>query len=317
MGEPHQLTLFDEPYITQIGNTVPKKKKTVRPKGNAKRIYIPGPDERNEPPEDFHAYCALLMGPKGIGKTSASASYPGALNMQWEPRRRNVALRMIGADQGLIFATAQDIIEGKKEDPWPIFEEYNAAAVEDPTVSQITWDTVDIAYQACFESVCASKEITHPNEIEKDYGETWNDIKNRFAALIDVIRSTDTGLLFISHVKEREVEFEDGVGSVSLVGPSAAPACIQILKASCDFWFFYGRVDGKRTVTVRDPTRTVDVACGCGFLDENGEEIEQIDVDGDPDKFYEKMEAAFKGKTPSKKKPVKKKKKGVKKKAQN
>jgi len=286
-----------------------------------KKIILPGPDDYNIPPENFHDYTVLLMGAKGIGKTTASSSFPGNLNVMWEPRRKNVKLRMIGADEGIMVRPAQEIINGA-DDPWQLFIEYCAAAVEDPTINTITFDTVDLAYQACFESVCARLGVTHPNQIKDDYGASWNTIKNEFNALIDTIRASEKlGLLLISHVKERDQEFQEGSGTLSIIGPSCAPACLQILKSACEFWLYYGWKDGERTVFCRDPDRLIDVACGTGFMDpDSGEPLTSFTIPRNPDKFYDTLNAAFRGSskpTQTTKKVVKKKtakKKGAKRK---
>lgn len=279
-------------------------------KPTTRQISIPGPHDLNIPPDDLHDYTILLMGAKGIGKTTASSTFPGNLNYMWEPRRKNVKLRMIGSDEGIMVRSAADIIDGAP-DPWELFKLYIAESVIDPTVKTITFDTVDLAYQACFESVCARLGVSHPQEIKNDYGNSWNVIKNEFTALIDTIRSCGkVGLLFISHVKERDQEYAEGAGKLSIIGPSCSPACLQILKASCEFWFYMGWSEGKRHLYVRDPDRIIDVACGYGFTDPSGKPINDFDLPDDPSKFYQAVQEKFDGKTSSrvlKKKVVKKK----------
>lgn len=289
-----------------------KVKKVVRKKVSqplTREIRIPGPTELNIPPTDLHDYTILLMGAKGIGKTTASSTFPGNLNFMWEPRRKNVKLRMIGSDEGIIVRPAADIMDGAP-DPWEIFKLYVAEAVTDPTVNTITFDTVDLTYQACFESVCARLGVEHPKEITNDYGNSWNIIKNEFTALLDTIRASGkVGLLLISHVKERDQEYAEGVGKLSIIGPSCSPACIQVLKASCEFWFYMGWNEGHRHLYVRDPDRIIDVATGYGFLDSQGNPINDFPLPDDPTKFYSAVQDKFNGKTSTtlKKKVIKKK----------
>jgi hypothetical protein len=246
------------------------------------------------------------MGAKGIGKTTASSTFPGNLNFMWEPRRKNVKLRMIGSDEGIIVKQASRIMDGE-EDPWELFKEYIAEAVQDETVNTITFDTVDLAYQACFESVCARLGVEHPKEITNDFGNSWNIIKNEFTALIDTIRASGkVGLLFISHVKERDQEFAEGVGKLSIIGPSCPPACLQILKASCEFWFYMGWSEGHRHLYVRDPDRIIDVASGYGFMNPDGTPINDFDLPDDPSKFYDAVQAKFKSTSSNPRKVAKK-----------
>ncbi len=123
-----------------------------------RKILIPKPDDLNVPPTDFREYTTLIMGAKGVGKTTAASTFPGNLSFMWEPRRKNVSLRMIGAKEGILFRPAQEIMDGA-EDPWQLFKEYHAAAHDDDTVRTVTWDSVDIAYAACQESICAGKGV--------------------------------------------------------------------------------------------------------------------------------------------------------------
>lgn len=289
----------------------PAKKKGMQPApAITRRLVIPDPDDLNIPPDDFRDYTTLLMGAKGIGKTTASSGFPGNLTFMWEPRRKNVKLRMIGANEGIIVRPAQAIMDGE-EDPWELFKEYHAEAVTRSDVKMITWDTVDLAYQACFESVCARLGVCHPKEIKDDYGNSWNIIKNEFTALIDTIRASDkVGLMFISHVKERDQEFAEGMSSMNILGPSAPPACIQILKSACDFWLYYGWDDGNRKVWCRDEDRMVDVAAGTGFI-KNGKATTSFVIPNsltDAGKvFYDTVNAEFKGDTAKARPTVKKK----------
>ena len=267
-------------------------KKLLNP--TTRKIVIPGPDDLNIPSNDLGDYAILLMGAKGVGKTTATASWPDNLNFQWEPWRANVSLRMIGADDGIIVRTAQQIMDGA-EDPWLLFIDYTAAAMEDDTIKSFAWDSVDLAYQACFESICARKGVTHPTQVEKDYGNTWNDIKNEFTALISTIRAGGKGIVFISHVKEREQEYTEGTTALEMIGPSCTPACLKIMKDVCSFWLYYGWKDGQRTVWCRDPDRFIDVSCGTGFINKKGELLNSFHIPANkPKLFYPTLNHAFK-----------------------
>lgn len=270
-----------------------------------RQIILPKREEINQPPTDFLAYTTLLYGGKGKGKTTASSTFPDCLNIAFEPRRRNIALRMYAINGGV---TATDIIKNRKEDsnyldPWTEFCCVIEMALADPTIRTIAIDTVDILYECCQEFVCAEKGLANPSD-KSDGGNTWNQLKYLFiAALRAIIDRDDKALLLISHAKERDQEFMDGVDSMSLVGPSCSNACLKILKQVCDFWFFYGVDDSKRCLTLRDYERNVDVSCGHGFLDANGEEITKLYIPNRVDAFYNTLNEAYQGTQP---KPVKK-----------
>lgn len=325
--DAYEYGILDEHgYLPTHGIKMAKKKtrrrKTATPKPppqtTARRLHIPGPTEKTVVSENLHDYAILFMGDKGWGKSTTASGFDGNLSFMWEPRRKNLSLREIGAKDGLIFKTAQEIMDDPNCDPWPLFKDYVYTAIDDSTVETITYDSVDIAYQACFESICARLGVTHPKQIKDDYGNSWNVIKNEFSQLIDRIRGSDsTGVVFLTHTKEREREVEGEV--LEILSPSCSPACMQILKACCSFWFYGGWDDGKRYVQVRDPERLVEVAAGCGFVDSDGVDIERIyipklnnsEIQKHPDQIYKILCNNFKGQST----PRVTKKKGTKKKA--
>lgn len=179
-------------------------------------------------------------------------------------------------------------------DPWLDFQELVAMCVEDDTVKGIAMDTVDVTFEACQESVCARRGILNPSDL-KDYGATWNEIKHEFTSTFRAAGDHGLSMLFISHAKEREQEFMDGVEGLSLVGPSCSASCMKIMKQVCDFWMYYGYDGGKRTVWTRDSTSSLDVAAGTGFLDGDGNEINKVLIPKDPHDFYPALNAAYKG----------------------
>jgi hypothetical protein len=262
-------------------------------KPKVKQIRLPGPDDFNLPSNDFSNYTSLIYGGKGAGKTSATASFPKSLNIQFEPRRKNVKLRMYS----MTIKRAREI-KGDEDDPWLEFIEVNRQAIADPTIQTIAWDSVDLAYECCQEHVCRLNGIENP-AMKKDYGATWNDIKFTFMDTIKQITDSNKSLVFISHAKSRESEVSDlsNANDVeTLVGPSCASACLKILKQVCDFWFYYAKVGEKRVLYVRDfrEPRLVDVSCGCGFM-KDGEPIEKIVMPSDPLEFYPTLDKAFRG----------------------
>lgn len=276
----------------------PKKKTVTQPsyaglrREKVKQIILPGPKDLNQPSQVFTDYTTLIYGAKGVGKTTATASFPDCLNVSWEPRRRNVAIRMYSLE-----LKQSSEITDDDDDPWIEFVEVCRLAAEDPTVKTLAIDTVDICYSACQEHICRIHGVTNPGD-KKDFGKTWNDLKFTFTALFRTLSESGLSLIFISHSKEREQELMEGVDSVTLIGPSCASSCLTIMKQLCDFWFFYGYHEGKRCLTIRDSNRNVDVAAGYGFFDASGEPIDKIYIPNDPMKFYDTVNSAFISKTP-------------------
>ena len=265
-----------------------------------RKIVLPTMKDIHKPPEEFTAYTLLLYGAKGSGKTTGTLTFPKAINFQWEPMRRNVPGRI----QQLKFSIAENIIK-TGIDPWLDFVDYLELACSDDSVSTIVVDTVDIAYEACQEHHCVMNGVTHPS-MKKDFGKTWTEIRSDFTATFRTVVNMGKMLVFTSHAKEREQELMDGFDSLTMVGPSCAGSCAKVMKQLCDYWFYYGYHDKDRYVTIRDLSRSVEVACGYGFKDSDDNDIDRILIPNDPSKFFNTLNNAFKGNSPKKPSPVKK-----------
>lgn len=211
----------------------------------------------------------------------------------YEPRRRNVELRMYPMEH----LPARLIKERKEEDhsymdAWETLVEVVFLAIKDPSVQTLTIDSVDLCYESCQEHICYTHGIKNPSD-KKDYGATWNEIKFAFTALFNAFTASNKTLLFISHAKEREQELQEMTDGLSMVGPSCSSSCAKIMKQMCDFWFYYGYHEGKRSLIIRDPDRSVEVACGIGFMSSTGEQLQRITIPTDPSKFYSTINKAF------------------------
>lgn len=278
----------------EVKKRQPKPEFARLEKPKVKQLVLPGLHEHHKPSNELTDYTILLYGVKGIGKTSALSTFENHLIFSFEPKRRNIEGRIV-----FLEVNTSAKIQKTGDDPWVDFVEYCNLAINDPTVKTICVDTADLCYEACQEHICAKYEIDHPSD-KKDFGKSWNDIKQTFIDHFSVLISSGKTLVFTSHAKEREQEMQDGIGAVEMVGPSCAPACLKIMKQLCDFWFFYGYKEGERVITVRDESQTVAVGCGYGFFDKDQNPIEQIVIPNlsknpNGDTFFNAINKAFKG----------------------
>ena len=287
-----------------------KAVKTIKsppPKRTTGVIVLPSRNDLSVPPEDFLEYTTLIYGKKGIGKTTATSTFPDYLNCCFEPGRKNIEIRKIDFD----LKTAQELMECSQSgdydspeeyDPWLKLMEVGRLSIDDDTVAGLAIDTVDMAYSACQESVCARAGVE--SCFAKVQGQNlWDTLRMEFTGFFHLLRSKGVGTLFISHAKEREAELMEGVEGVTMVGPSCPPACAKIMKQICDYWFFYGYSEGKRCLWLDDPEMNVEVACGRGFKAKDGTQLEKLILPNDPSKFYSLVDKAYGSKSPSPSKP--------------
>lgn len=278
-------------------------------------LSYPGPEEFNEPPENFEAYVKVIYGPKGAGKSTAVASFPNSLTLMFEPKRRGLKIRQLSLQK----YSAKEIREGSP-DLWEQVKNTTQQWIDDPSVEHLNYDSIDIFYECCYHSVCASHKVNAPGDAGRSSADIWNEIRDEFASYFDALRDTEMGINLTSHVKEREEATLDG-SKMGYAAPSCSPACLKYIKQAADVVLFYGWYNGHRAMMVRDETNTSFVAPGVEgkFLQPDGKPLSifQVpDISSSSITIYSTLEDAFNNKlwdmdTPEeerapKKRPIKK-----------
>ncbi|MHA2022073.1 MAG: AAA family ATPase [Candidatus Thorarchaeota archaeon] len=252
--------------------------------------------ETNLPPAELLDYCVLIFGEKGIGKTTLCASIPNSYVNQYEVRRRNLKIRQTSIGPQSVSdmnkSKAKATKDSKYLTPWQKIVHYHSLQIEDDSVECIIEDTVDKAWEACTNHICFMKGIEYPGDI-KDYGKTWTKIKEDFLSEYSRILEAEKGLFFISHAKFKEIELRGSEVEEVLV-PTCVTGAFEFLKGACDFAFYYGYTEERRTMTLRGGD---DVWCACGsdefFLDTAGTKLKKIEMGDTPAKSYEILQNAF------------------------
>lgn len=241
-------------------------------------LTLPGPDDLLVPPANFLQYTTLIFGEKGVGKTSLAAQFENAVVFQWEPRRRNLKIRQVPQ-------------ESEPALTWSRFTQYVDLACDDPTVEVVVWDTVDRAYDACLEARCAKLGIDNPSEM-KDYGATWNSIKAEFERVYLQLCAAGKASIFISHAQLRDIESRDGE-TYNICVPTCKPACFGVLKAICDYGFYYGYHQGARALFLRGNNLIWSATGTDNFLDPEGKPVEILHVGETPSAAYRTLLKSF------------------------
>ena len=279
-------------------------KKTVKKKVNPKRppvisspsdkIYIPGPEEYNLPPENFQDYILCIYGMKSVGKSTIASESDDAFTLMSEPMRRGLSIRM----NQLKTHTAEEILEGASDTYLQIRNTMDDI-LADQTIRTLVFDSIDLFYDMVVHHVSAKNNVTAPGKAGKSSADVWIEIRNEFKSFMDTLQETRLGVILLSHSKEREIEGLDGA-PISLVGPSCAPACLTYIKQAVDYGFFYGfnAVDKSRTMVIRDPTNTVWTGCGPAnrFLQPNGKPLYRLQMPDEPGAGYKTLIEAFNNK---------------------
>jgi hypothetical protein len=212
------------------------KKLVKKPVTTIKEVFEL-PDEPNVPSNELQDYSILLYGAKKIGKTSITAHFEDAFFMSTEPGTK--ALRVYKVD----IRTWKQFLGYVK-----VLEE------QEGRFKTVIVDTIDLAYEYCFNHICKSKGVAHPSEMD-DYGATWREIAQEFDGAVRRLLSMNRGVVFISHDTEKEIEKRDG-SKLDRVQPTMARAAMAVVEAVVDIianYYYDGtdrylRIEGEEDV---------------------------------------------------------------------
>ena len=188
-------------------------------KGRAK-LSVSLPREKTAKVKELAGYSILIYGEKKIGKTSLAAQFPDAFFLMFEPGGK--ALELFAAPVK----------------SWKHFVAYLDTLEREDRFDTVVIDTIDLCYEACYESICKANNITHPNEM-RDHGQTWRAIKTEFQRQIHRLLSLGRGVILLSHAKEVEIMGLNGQATTRIQSTMSGQAH-DVVDALIDIWIYYG-----------------------------------------------------------------------------
>lgn len=184
--------------------------------------------EPSEPVADIGEVTWLLYGEKKIGKTSTAGMFPKTVHMMFEPGGKGLRIARNKCASWLAF---------KAYVPQIIASDYKTVVI----------DTVDIAYDKCFERVCKEQGVEHPSE--GGWGKVWGAIESEFVSTMTQLIESGKGVIFISHAEDKQFERRSG-GSYNKVVPSMAKAAREFAAGISDVIAYYGYYGDERLLTI-------------------------------------------------------------------
>jgi len=142
------------------------------------------PEKKTKPNVEELTY--LIYGPNKIGKSELASHFPDPLFLITEP--------------GLNFIEAFKV----EIDSWEIFLDVCNELAVDTRFKTLVFDVADDLAMYCMYYVCEKFGMDHPSD--EGYGKGWSFVKNEFNRVMKKLSLQGRGLVFISHVTEREVE---------------------------------------------------------------------------------------------------------------
>jgi hypothetical protein len=259
-------------------------------------LSYPGPDELNEPSDIFDDYTLVLYGQKGKGKTTLSASFPNTLTLMLEPFRKGLAIRQLSLQKH----TASQIMDGAP-DIWQRVLNTTQTFIDDDSIDRLSFDSIDLFYQCCQESICARNKINVPGDAGRGSADIWIQIREEFAAYMNTVKDSGMRITMLSHVKDREETDLEG-GKMKFAQPSCSPACLTYIRQAADIVLQIGTYNEKRAAMVRDPSNTAFVSNGAQgkFMQPDGKALNIFqlpDISSEPNHLlYDTLVDAFNNK---------------------
>lgn len=206
---------------------VPKALKAIaKPDSGLSHIVLP--ENMKQPDPNFLHYLTLFYGVPKVGKTTAAASFPGAIFFCTEPGARGLEIFEFNHENGGVT-------------DWDILRHGVDLLVKNKGKFQtVIIDTVDVAYNHCLDWVCATKGIEYPGrdaEGDEDFGKSWRAVRQEFTEQIYRLVTAGYGLVQISHAKSEPEKSYSGK-KFSKILPSMGKQAREITLALVDFIFY-------------------------------------------------------------------------------
>jgi hypothetical protein len=269
-----------------------KKKSESKDIGSMiEELYLPE-GEVIEPPENFLAYCFLIYGESGIGKTSTMACFPNSYVIQLDPNRTALAIRQTNVPD----IPLTDLKRQKPEfTPWEMIVGLVEKAVEDDSVECVFIDNFGLMYEHALRHICYKKGLKDPTEAD-DWGQTWREIKDSMTDVLNKLLYANKGIGLIAHDTEKEIELPGG--KISRIEPSLMKGAFDWVKGATNYAFYMRKnSEGDREFLIRSDIFTWTKCC----IDENnphfnyddGSPMSAVPCGSSPREGYENLMKAF------------------------
>jgi hypothetical protein len=210
----------------------------------------------------------MIYGRKQWGKSTLASQYPNSINMQFEPFRAGLRIRMVSPKNH------EQAIE------------YLSLIYDSDEIDFCIFDTIDRFYDNFLLYKCqeiSNGDKIHPSQFGNEGYSIWDIVKTEFEVFFETLREAGKKFVLISHDKERKLKDRDGQEW-------------KIAQSMCDFVFHCDFLNGDRIITVRDLDNSTLSSCNpeidC-FLDPNGNPLRRFKIPNEHKKAYSTVLDAF------------------------
>lgn len=254
------------------GGSGAKKRDRTAPAESTPELSLP--DKPSTPMERFQSYSTLLFGEKKIGKTSLIAQFPKTFFLMTEPGGKALSINQ------------------RPVTSWKEFTGYVRLLKRDGgRFDTVCVDTIDLAYKLAEKYALQKLGIDHASEGE--WGRGWSAVRDAFTPPIQELLSMGKGVVFISHMVEREVKRRDG-SKYDRIQPTLSGQGRDVVEGMVDIWCYYHYDGDKRLLQIKGDDH---VGAGHRLQDDHfrwkGKEVKMISMGTSPAQAYTNVMDCF------------------------
>jgi len=251
-------------------------------KNEKTKAVVKLPQQKTELVDEFHRFVTLIFGEKKIGKSSLCSHFEDALFLPTEEGTKSLSVYQPQQDDGTPMLL----------DSWDSFATWVTAFVKSKRFPTAVVDTVDGAYDLCYDHCCNELGIESPSEL--GWGQGWDVIYREFKRVFRKLFTCRKGVVLLSHCKSKELERWDSDDTIDQLQCTITGKCGKYVTGAADIWAYYGYAGNSRRLYLRGSQR-LDAGTRLTehFLQPDGTPLEFVPMGKSSEEGYRNLMAAF------------------------
>ncbi len=176
------------------------------------------PEKKSSSKKNFSDLTTLIYGNAKIGKSTFCSHYDDVLFLATEPGLNLMCVYKVDIQDWDTFLKVCKLLSSGKH-----------------RFKTIVIDTIDNAYRMCSEHFLFKKNIEHEGDLP--FGKGWSLINNEFHRVITKLSFLPTGLIFISHSIDKEIDTR--VGKQTKVQPTLPDRICKMIIGMVDLVLYF------------------------------------------------------------------------------
>ncbi len=237
------------------------------------------PTKKSTPSKQLEDYLLFIYGEKKIGKSTLAASFPNALHLFFEPGGKGMSTYAMSISLWAEYVYILDKLAANEDG---FADRYKNVVI----------DTVDAAYEYCFEAVCLREGMSHPSD-NNDFGKSWSLIRKEFERQFKRLLSLRKGVIVVSHAVESEIRTRN-MGTWTKIIPTLPTQAVRYITGVADLNAYYGYYGGDRRLVI-DGSEYIEAGNRMtkNFRTPDGHRVTSVPMGVSEEEAFVNLQAAF------------------------